>query len=100
MQMALSLQSRNNGKVGIRNDRNGKGIAASDSVQLQSISTRSWLSFETISIEDTNAEETVWMLLLRLLKQTLIREKAVRVRLVKKRLKFCDAHLIVLSDPN
>ena len=51
-----------------------KGIAASDGVAVAKayLLVQPDLSFETVSVEDTNAEELVWMLLLKLLKTSFL----------------------------
>lgn len=79
-----------------------KGIAASDGVAVAKayLLVQPDLSFETVSVEDTNAEEARLDVALEASQNelSLIREKAVGT-LGEEAAQVFDAHLMVLSDP-
>ena len=79
-----------------------KGIAASDGVAVAKayLLVQPDLSFETVSVEDTNAEEARLDAALEASQNELsvIREKAVG-SLGEEAAQVFDAHLMVLSDP-
>ena len=79
-----------------------KGIAASDGVAVAKayLLVQPDLSFETASVEDTNAEEARLDVALEASQNELsvIREKAVE-SLGEEAAQVFDAHLMVLSDP-
>ena len=79
-----------------------KGIAASDGVAVAKayLLVQPDLSFETVTVEDTNAEEARLDVALEASQNelSLIREKAVGT-LGEEAAQVFDAHLMVLSDP-
>ena len=102
---AIAANLRNNGKrrIGIRKMTEMlKGIAASDGVAVAKayLLVQPDLSFETVSVEDTNAEEARLDVALEASQNelSLIREKAVGT-LGEEAAQVFDAHLMVLSDP-